>query len=192
MRAHLSRLVGFFSVPTLAAVSISSLVIGYYLGTGHALLRYSSSPKKGHVSEDDLDSELETEEEDETPGANKPPPRGECKLVLVVRQDLKMEKGKIAAQCGHATLAAYKYNQTKNPELLRHWERRGQAKVVVKAPSKEVFDEVQRQARAKGVFAYAIQDAGRTQVEPGSRTVLAVGPAPLAEVDALTRHLKLL
>ena len=30
------------------------------------------------------------------------------KMVLVVRTDLDMGKGKIAAQCGHATLAAYK------------------------------------------------------------------------------------
>ena len=28
----------------------------------------------------------------------------ECKMVLGVRMDLKMDKGKIAAQCGHATL----------------------------------------------------------------------------------------
>ena len=29
-------------------------------------------------------------------------------MVLVVRADLKMGKGKIGAQCGHAVLGAYK------------------------------------------------------------------------------------
>ncbi len=33
---------------------------------------------------------------------------GETKMVLVVREDLKMGKGKIGAQCGHATLGSYK------------------------------------------------------------------------------------
>ena len=30
------------------------------------------------------------------------------------------------------------------------------------------------------------KDAGRTQVAPGSRTVLAIGPAPAAEIDVVT------
>jgi PTH2 family peptidyl-tRNA hydrolase len=34
-------------------------------------------------------------------------PVSEVKLVMVVREDLKMGKGKIGAQCGHATLGAY-------------------------------------------------------------------------------------
>ena len=42
----------------------------------------------------------------------------ECKMVLVVRTDLGMQKGKIAAQCGHATLGALdkinKYNNFNN------------------------------------------------------------------------------
>jgi PTH2 family peptidyl-tRNA hydrolase len=35
-------------------------------------------------------------------------PIQDVKMVLVVREDLKMGKGKIGAQCGHATLGAYK------------------------------------------------------------------------------------
>ena len=35
-------------------------------------------------------------------------PMDEVKMVLVVREDLKMGKGKIGAQCGHATLGAFK------------------------------------------------------------------------------------
>lgn len=45
--------------------------------------------------------------------------------VLVVRTDLKMGHGKIAAQCSHATLACYKALQKGNPTLLKHWERIG-------------------------------------------------------------------
>lgn len=168
-------------------VGVSSLVIGFYLGTGYKLLSH-----KSETDESEWESDSEPEAEVGEKNLNTPRSREECKMVLVVRQDLKMEKGKIAAQCGHATLAAYKYTKAKQPDLLHQWERRGQAKVVVKAPSEEVFNQVMKDARAQGISVQAIQDAGRTQVKPGSRTVLAIGPAPVSQVDAITRHLKLL
>ncbi|CAF1543725.1 unnamed protein product, partial [Rotaria sordida] len=36
-----------------------------------------------------------------------------------------------------------------------------------------------------------IRDAGRTQIEPGSKTVLGIGPAPSKLINEITRHLKL-
>merc|ERR1711973_937244 len=59
------------------------------------------------------------------------------KMVLVVRNDLKMGKGKAAAQCCHATLAAYKQAKRKCPETLRVWESTGQPKITVKCDSEE-------------------------------------------------------
>ncbi|KAM3370994.1 hypothetical protein ACQJBY_018383 [Aegilops geniculata] len=59
------------------------------------------------------------------------------KMVLVVRNDLKMGKGKIAAQCSHATLGLFKKLQQRAPKSLRRWERCGQVKVVVKVESEE-------------------------------------------------------
>lgn len=55
----------------------------------------------------------------------------EIKMVLVVRNDLKMGKGKAAAQCSHATLGCYK-TALKSPRLLSYWEDNGQPKVVLK------------------------------------------------------------
>lgn len=54
---------------------------------------------------------------------------GQMKLVLVVRTDLKMGKGKIAAQCSHATLKAYKQSSVYNKPMLKAWEKIGQPKV---------------------------------------------------------------
>lgn len=48
------------------------------------------------------------------------------------------------------------------------------------------------EARRQGLATYLVQDAGRTQVEPGSRTVLAIGPAPKSQIDLVTGDLKLL
>ncbi|KAK0740839.1 peptidyl-tRNA hydrolase PTH2-domain-containing protein [Schizothecium vesticola] len=123
----------------------------------------------------------------------------ECKLVLVVRTDLGMTKGKIAAQCGHATLACYKTlvkasqkGDARAAEILRQWESLGQAKIAVQTKSEEEMLELMAKARSLGVVAEVIQDAGRTQIAASSRTVLGVGPAPKSEVDLITSHLKLL
>ncbi|KEY72724.1 hypothetical protein S7711_02512 [Stachybotrys chartarum IBT 7711] len=121
----------------------------------------------------------------------------ECKLVLVVRTDLGMTKGKIAAQCSHATLACYKTLVRAAPgspesNILSRWERLGQAKIAVQIKSQDELLELRRKARSLGLTAEVIQDAGRTQIEAGSMTVLGVGPAPKSVVDQITGHLKLL
>jgi PTH2 family peptidyl-tRNA hydrolase len=108
--------------------------------------------------------------------------------------------GKIAAQCGHATLACYKTllkASQKDPncreaQLLKAWERMGQAKIAVQIKSQDDMLELMGKARSLGITAEVIADAGRTQIESGSLTVLGVGPAPKSEVDKVTSHLKLL
>lgn len=116
---------------------------------------------------------------------------GEFKMILVVRTDLKMGKGKAAAQCSHAAVSAYKQVQRRNPELLKQWEYCGQPKVVVKAPDEDCLLELLTHAKEVGLPVSLIQDAGRTQIAPGSRTVLGVGPGPADLVDKVTGHLKL-
>ncbi|KAI0602204.1 peptidyl-tRNA hydrolase PTH2-domain-containing protein [Biscogniauxia sp. FL1348] len=123
----------------------------------------------------------------------------ECKLVLVVRTDLGMTKGKIAAQCSHATLACYKALNKRRAgddaaaaSILRRWERLGQAKIAVQVKSEAELLGLMSRARGLGVTAEVIQDAGRTQIDPGSLTVLGVGPAPRSLVDQVTGGLKLL
>ncbi|XP_006899501.1 PREDICTED: peptidyl-tRNA hydrolase 2, mitochondrial [Elephantulus edwardii] len=116
---------------------------------------------------------------------------GEYKMILVVRNDLKMGKGKVAAQCSHAAVSAYKQIQRRNPELLKEWEYCGQPKVVVKAPDEETLVELLTHAKMLGLTVSLIQDAGRTQIAPGSRTVLGIGPGPADLIDKVTGHLKL-
>lgn len=54
------------------------------------------------------------------------------------------------------------------------------------------MEELMGKARSLGITAEVIQDAGRTQIDPGSLTVLGVGPAPKSKVDQVTGGLKLL
>ena len=66
----------------------------------------------------------------------------DCKMVLVVRTDLKMGKGKAAAQCSHAAVGAYKSAKKTFPAILRAWERNGQPKIVTKVENEEQLLEV--------------------------------------------------
>ncbi|XP_024891244.1 peptidyl-tRNA hydrolase 2, mitochondrial-like [Temnothorax curvispinosus] len=112
------------------------------------------------------------------------------KLILVIRTDLKMGKGKVAAQCSHAAVAAYKAAR-KHPKILRGWEESGQAKITLKVDSEAALTEIAKQAKAAGLLSNVVQDAGHTQIPAGSKTVCAVGPGPAKLIDQVTGHLKL-
>jgi len=112
------------------------------------------------------------------------------KLALVVRADLGMGRGKIAAQVAHAAVAAVLANGSSRD--FAAWLAEGQPKVVLKVASAEQLAEVVRGAVAAGLPVELIRDAGRTQVEPGTVTCCAVGPADSVRVDALTGELSLL
>ena len=54
------------------------------------------------------------------------------------------------------------------------------------------MDLLYAKAISVGLCAQVIHDAGRTQVQSGSRTVLGVGPGPRSVVDGVTGGLRLL
>uniref|UniRef100_A0A2P2Q546 peptidyl-tRNA hydrolase n=1 Tax=Rhizophora mucronata TaxID=61149 RepID=A0A2P2Q546_RHIMU len=113
------------------------------------------------------------------------------KMVLVVRNDLKMGKGKIAAQCSHATLGLYKKILHRAPKALNRWEMCAQPKVVVKIESEEDMLVLQERAKSLNLPTHITIDAGRTQISPNSRTVMAI-LGPVEVVDDVTGGLKLL
>lgn len=113
-------------------------------------------------------------------------------MVLVVRNDLKMGKGKIAAQCGHASVGAFEVGMKKCPQLVHRWNCSGSAKIAVKVESEQELNEIHRKAKSIGLNCCVIRDAGRTQLEPNTKTVLAVGPGLVNDIDQVTGHLKLL
>ena len=115
-----------------------------------------------------------------------------CKMTLVIRTDLGMSKGKVAAQCAHAAVGCYKAIQKIDPDVLKAWETFGQTKVTVKADGgEEELMALKEKAQSLGLVAVAIRDAGKTQIQAGSYTVLGVGPGPADMVDQVTGHLKL-
>ena len=114
------------------------------------------------------------------------------KQAIVVRSDLKMGKGKTAAQVAHASLSAAEEAHEKKPRWYEAWKEAGQAKIVLKVESEEALRELLRKAKSAGLPASIIEDRGLTQVEPGSVTCLGIGPGPDGELDPISGNLKLL
>ncbi len=114
------------------------------------------------------------------------------KQAVVVRSDVKMGKGKVAAQVAHASLASAEEAMTRREGWFASWKSEGQAKIVLKAGSEDELRELYKKARAAKLPAALVEDRGLTQVEPGTVTCLAIGPAPDESVDSITGTLKLL
>jgi len=113
-------------------------------------------------------------------------------MVLLVRSDLEMGKGKICAQCCHAAVGVCREIQEECPDLLDEWENIGAMKIALKVKDESELLNLVKAAKAKRLPHYVVHDAGHTQVAPNTRTVCAIGPAPVEMIDAITGGLKLL
>ena len=112
-----------------------------------------------------------------------------CKLVLVVRKDLNMGVGKIAAQCSHASVMAY---QKSSKLMLLKWALNGHKKIVLECPNEQALFEIRDKAKNHRIITNIVRDAGLTQVAPDTPTVLAVGPAKEDKINEITGNLRLL
>ncbi len=92
----------------------------------------------------------------------------EYKIVVLVRTDLDMGKGKIAAQVGHASVELALGAQKMDRRSFNAWMSGGQKKVVLKVANRDEMIRYMNEAHSNGLYTCIITDAGRTQVEPGS------------------------
>ena len=115
----------------------------------------------------------------------------EYKLVIVVREDLKMSVGKLAAQVAHAAVSCALEAKSRKPKWFSEWFREGQRKVVLKAENQRELRSLMDQARGRGLPAVMITDAGLTELPANTVTCLGIGPGPENEVDSVTGSLPL-
>jgi len=111
------------------------------------------------------------------------------KQVILVRQDLKLPKGKCAAQSAHASVDAVLKSDSK---LVKTWREEGMAKIVLKVKDEKELIKYFQLAKDDGLTVSLITDAGRTVIAPGTKTCAAIGPDEEEKIDEITKGLKLL
>jgi len=111
------------------------------------------------------------------------------KLVIFMRTDLNMSRGKIAVQAGHATAIAMRMS---TEETIKQWFDNAQTKVVLAINSYEQLHQVKNEAVNRGLPCYVVQDIGKTEVLPDTITCLVVGPADSGRLNKFTEGFKTL
>jgi PTH2 family peptidyl-tRNA hydrolase len=114
------------------------------------------------------------------------------KLVLVIRTDLQLSKGKLAVQVAHAAVLCSLEAKKKRTRIFNAWLNEGQKKVVIKVKTLDDLLALKIDAKKLGIISCLVQDAGLTEVPPDTITCLGLGPAETLELDRLTGNLPLL
>ena len=114
--------------------------------------------------------------------------RESWKLAVVVPAEVQLSPGKLAAQVAHAAVDAA---LALTPADRQRWLADGQPKVVLRARTPQELQDVIERATARRLPVTEIADAGRTEVAPGTRTAVGIGPAAAGQVDGVTGALPL-
>jgi PTH2 family peptidyl-tRNA hydrolase len=118
--------------------------------------------------------------------------RAAHKMVLVIRRELRLSAGKAAVQAAHAAVMLTRAAERRDPATLEAWLAEGQMKIALGVPTLADLETLERAARARRIPTVWVEDAGFTEVPPGTRTCLGLGPATASEIDAVTGDLSLL
>jgi PTH2 family peptidyl-tRNA hydrolase len=116
----------------------------------------------------------------------------EIKQVIIVRTDLEMSRGKIAAQVAHASLMSYFEAEKRDKKIVEKWLKNGEKKIVLKVSDEDSLIKLFNAYKYKGIPCALVTDAGLTEIPPGSKTALGIGPWISSEIDLFSKGLKLL
>ena len=115
------------------------------------------------------------------------------KQVILVRTDLKMSKGKTAAQVAHASVDAclrvIKQDKILKTKVFDSWHKSGGKKVVLKVSSESDLHKFKMSAERMGIKVAIIRDAGHTEIPPGTYTTLGLGPDTESRIDKIVGDL---
>lgn len=113
----------------------------------------------------------------------------EYKQVIIIRQDLKLPKGKACAQSAHASVEAVLKSDN---DIVSAWRLQGMKKIVLKVDNEKELVHIFQNAKDHGIKSSLITDAGRTVVEPGTKTCVGIGPDIEEKIDQVCSELKML
>jgi PTH2 family peptidyl-tRNA hydrolase len=116
----------------------------------------------------------------------------EIKQVIIIRIDLDMGRGKLVAQGAHASLMSYFEAERADKAVVKKWLDAGEKKIVLKVSDEEALVKLFKAFQYKEVPCALVSDAGLTQLPPGTKTALGIGPWISSEIDQFTKGFKLL
>jgi PTH2 family peptidyl-tRNA hydrolase len=116
----------------------------------------------------------------------------EYKMVMVIRTDLKMSKGKMIVQACHAAVESSEVAKRENREIWKKWRYGNSKKVVLRVESLKEILELHNKALQLKVPCALIKDAGLTELPPGTTTALGIGPDQSELIDKITGQLQLI
>ena len=182
----LTSLQSNLQAPIVITLAIASLGAGYFLGSRSD---NAATPQDAPTTNDSEQFIPDGDLSAITAGLLEP-----CKMVLVVRTDLKLKAGQTAEYCSRATLDCFKVLGHRNPKLVQHWERTGQAKIALKGKSEQQLLELEAAAKkenlcARLAYEKTTEASGTVRRVP---TVLAIGPGPVEIVNRISGKLRLL
>jgi peptidyl-tRNA hydrolase, PTH2 family len=111
------------------------------------------------------------------------------KQVIIVRNDLKLPKGKLSAQVAHASVESVLKT---DKEIVTKWRLNGQMKIVLKVENLNELIKYFNQAKDNNLSCSLITDAGKTVIAPGTKTCVGIGPDIEEKIDLIVKDLKLL
>jgi PTH2 family peptidyl-tRNA hydrolase len=114
------------------------------------------------------------------------------KMCIVLRMDLGMSTGKLIAQAAHAAVGASELGKKENHKAWRRWRDEGAKKVALEVESLEEIEGLAEKAEELDIVNILIQDAGHTEVPPGTVTALGLGPDRTDILDKVTGSLPLI
>jgi PTH2 family peptidyl-tRNA hydrolase len=131
------------------------------------------------------------------------------KMVIAMRRDLNMRRGKQIAQGAHAAMKIFldRMKIEEDPlhkdkyiihisdidEATKFWITGAFTKVVVGVDDEEGIYDLAKRATELGIPHAVIVDSGFTEFRGNKTTTcIAIGPAEAEKIDPITRHLVLI
>ncbi|OHT08237.1 putative peptidyl-tRNA hydrolase 2 [Tritrichomonas foetus] len=166
--------------------------VGFAIGSVAYHYLSNRIKRKNNKNEYEYDEEEEEEEEEEDDSSYFDPSKIDLEArhfgVFIVRRDLKMGKGKICAQCGHAALGLFCKVLKHVPPVAEKWNDVFCKNFFYCADEAEMR-KIEIMAQENNLLTEIIRDAGRTQIAANSATVLAIGPATIDQVNIVAEGL---
>ena len=136
----------------------------------------------------------------------------DVKQYIIIRMDLGMSPGKLAAQASHSSMGVFfekmssevvannRNIQTEKDEFMLYsffanedehrWIENGFTKIVKKVKNESQLLKLYQQAVDKGLNVFLVKDAGLTELEGENYTALAIGPNKVSDCESIVKKLQ--